>query len=250
MRLRRFDGAWRWHIARAVPVKDPAGQVTRWIGTNTDIQEQKEVSAALVDINAVLEQRVEERTSQLQVAEEALRQAQKMEAVGHLTGGLAHDFNNILQGITGALDRVQHRIAMGRPAEADRFLKAALESANRAAALTHRLLAFSRRQTLDPRPLDANRLIAGMEDMVRRTMGPAIAVEVVGAAGLWTMRVDGSQLESALLTSASTRATPCRTAASSRSRLPTNGSTTAPPASAICRPGSMCHSASPTTARA
>ena len=199
MRLRRFDGAWRWHIARAVAVKDTTGQVTRWIGTNTDIQEQKEVSAALVDINAVLEQRVEERTSQLQVAEEALRQAQKMEAVGQLTGGLAHDFNNILQGITGALDRVQHRIAMGRPVEADRFLKAALESANRAAALTHRLLAFSRRQTLDPRPLDANRLIGGMEELVRRTMGPDIAVEVVGAAGLWTVRVDGGQLESALL---------------------------------------------------
>ena len=173
-------------------------RITRWIGTNTDIQEQKEVSAALVDINAVLEQRVEERTSQLQVAEEALRQAQKMEAVGQLTGGIAHDFNNILQGITGALDRVQHRIAMGRPADADRFMTAALESANRAAALTHRLLAFSRRQTLDPRPLDANRLIAGMEELVRRTMGPAIAVEVVGAAGLWTMRVDASQLESAL----------------------------------------------------
>ena len=151
-RLRRLDGAWRWHIARAVPVKDAAGGVTRWIGTNTDIQEQKEVSAALVDINAVLEQRVEERTSQLQVAEEALRQAQKMEAVGQLTGGIAHDFNNILQGITGALDRVQHRIAMGRPADAERFITAALESANRAAALTHRLLAFSRRQTLDPRP--------------------------------------------------------------------------------------------------
>ena len=199
MRLRRFDGAWRWHIARAVPVKDPAGQVTRWIGTNTDIQEQKEVSAALVDINAVLEQRVEERTSQLQVAEEALRQAQKMEAVGQLTGGIAHDFNNILQGITGALDRVQHRIAMGRPAEADRFLRAALDSASRAAALTHRLLAFSRRQTLDPRPLDANRLIAGMAELVRRTVGPDIAVEVVGAAGLWTVRVDGGQLESALL---------------------------------------------------
>lgn len=199
MRLRRFDGAWHWHIARAVPVKDDDGKVARWIGTNTDIQEQKEISAALVDINAVLEQRVEERTSQLQVAEEALRQAQKMEAVGQLTGGLAHDFNNILQGITGALDRVQHRIAMGRPAEADRFLKAALDSANRAAALTHRLLAFSRRQTLDPRPLDANRLIGSMEELVRRTVGPNIAVEVVGAAGLWTVRADGSQLESALL---------------------------------------------------
>jgi len=198
-RLRRFDGAWHWHIARAQPVKDAEGHIARWIGTNTDIQEQKEVSAALVDINAVLEQRVEERTSQLQVAEEALRQAQKMEAVGQLTGGLAHDFNNILQGITGALDRVQHRIAMGRPGEAERFLKAALESANRAAALTHRLLAFSRRQTLDPRPLDANRMIIGMEELIRRTMGPDIAVEVVGAAGVWTMRADGSQLESALL---------------------------------------------------
>ncbi len=199
MRLRRFDGTWRWHIARAVVVQDPAHLVTRWIGTNTDIQEQKEISAALVDINAVLERRVEERTSQLQVAEEALRQAQKMEAVGQLTGGIAHDFNNILQGITGALDRVQHRIAMGRPAEADRFLKAALDSANRAAALTHRLLAFSRRQTLDPRPIDANRLIAGMEELVRRTVGPDIAVEVVGAAGLWAVCADGGQLESALL---------------------------------------------------
>ena len=88
---------------------------------------------------------------------------------------------------------------MGRPADAERFITAALESANRAAALTHRLLAFSRRQTLDPRPLDTNRLIAGLEELVRRTMGPDIAVEVVGAAGLWTVRIDASQLESALL---------------------------------------------------
>ncbi len=118
-----------------------------------------------------------------QSLEEQLRQAQKMEAVGQLTGGLAHDFNNLLQGITGALDRAQHRIAEGRAGDADRFLNAALESANRAAALTHRLLAFSRRQTLDPRPTDVNRLIAGMEDLVRRSVGPNIAVEVVGAGG-------------------------------------------------------------------
>ncbi len=131
--------------------------------------------------------------------EEQLRQAQKMEAVGQLTGGLAHDFNNLLQGITGALDRAQRRVAEGRVGEIDRFLSAALDSANRAAALTHRLLAFSRRQTLDPRPTDVNRLIGGMEDLVRRTVGPGIAVEVVGAGGLWPTRVDAPQLESALL---------------------------------------------------
>ena len=122
-----------------------------------------------------------------------------MEAVGQLTGGIAHDFNNLLQGITGALDRVQYRIAQGRTQDVDRFLNAAIESANRAAALTHRLLAFSRRQTLDPKPLDANRLIAGMEDLIRRTMGPNVAMEVVGAGGLWPTRVDASQLENALL---------------------------------------------------
>jgi nitrogen-specific signal transduction histidine kinase len=131
--------------------------------------------------------------------EEQLRQAQKMEAVGQLTGGIAHDFNNLLQGITGSLDRVQYRLAEGRTSDVDRFLKAAIESANRAAALTHRLLAFSRRQTLDPKALDANKLIGGMEDLIRRTMGPNVSVEVVGAGGLWPVRVDPSQLENSLL---------------------------------------------------
>ncbi|HEX4159652.1 MAG TPA: PAS domain S-box protein [Rhizomicrobium sp.] len=131
--------------------------------------------------------------------EEQLRQAQKMEAVGQLTGGLAHDFNNMLQGITGALDRAQHRIQQGRLADADRFIGAAIEAANRAASVTHRLLAFSRRQTLDPRPTDANKLIASMEDLIRRTMGPNISIEVVGAVGLWPTLVDASQLESSLL---------------------------------------------------
>jgi PAS domain S-box-containing protein len=137
--------------------------------------------------------------SERQNLEEQLRQAQKMEAVGQLTGGLAHDFNNLLQGIIGALDRAQHRIQQGRASEADRFIGVAIESANRAASLTHRLLAFSRRQTLDPKPTDANRLIGGMEDLINRTMGPNIAVEVVGAAGLWLTLVDAPQLESAVL---------------------------------------------------
>ncbi len=191
-RLRRADGAWRWHIARAVPVHDEAGKVVRWIGTNTDIDDQK-------NAESLLEKRLEERSQALALSEEALRQAQKMEAVGQLTGGIAHDFNNLLQGITGALDRVQNRIAQGRHNDVDRFLKAAVESANRAAALTHRLLAFSRRQTLDPRPTDANRLIGGMEELIRRTMGPNVRVEVVGAGGLWPVRVDPSQLENSLL---------------------------------------------------
>jgi PAS domain S-box-containing protein len=137
--------------------------------------------------------------SERQGLEEQLRQAQKMEAVGQLTGGLAHDFNNLLQGVIGALDRAQHRIQQGRAAEADRFIGAAIESANRAASLTHRLLAFSRRQTLDPKPTDANKLIAGMADLINRTVGPNIAVEVVGAAGLWLTKVDAPQLESAVL---------------------------------------------------
>jgi signal transduction histidine kinase len=169
------------------------------VGTNTDVDDQK-------NAEVLLEQRLEQRTAEqraqadaLAQAEEQLRQAQKMEAVGQLTGGIAHDFNNLLQGITGALDRVQHRLASGRSGDVDRFLKAAVEAANRAAALTHRLLAFSRRQTLDPRPTDINRLISGMEDLIRRTMGPTIAVEVVGAGGLWPAKIDAPQLESALL---------------------------------------------------
>ncbi len=182
-RLRRFDGQWRWHLTRAVPVRDDAGRIMRWIGTNTDIQDQKEAAAALENLNATLERRVEERTAQLQKTEDALRHAHKMEAVGQLTGGLAHDFNNLLQGIAGSIDRAQHRIAAGRAADAERFLDTAMECAERAAALTHRLLAFSRRQTLDPRPTDVNRLIAGMEELIRRTMGPAILIEVVGAGG-------------------------------------------------------------------
>jgi light-regulated signal transduction histidine kinase (bacteriophytochrome) len=130
---------------------------------------------------------------------EQLRQSQKMEAVGQLTGGLAHDFNNLLGGIVGALEIAGTRLAQGRTGELERYLTAAMGAANRAAALTHRLLAFSRRQTLDPRPTDAGRLVASMEDLVRRTTGPAIALDIVTSAGLWTILCDGNQLENALL---------------------------------------------------
>ena len=106
------------------------------------------------------------------LAEDALRQAQKMEAIGQLTGGIAHDFNNLLTGILGSLEIVNQRIAAGRSAEIGRFTSAATTAAQRAAALTQRLLAFARRQPLDPKRIDANRLVAGMEDLLRRTLRP------------------------------------------------------------------------------
>ena len=135
----------------------------------------------------------------LAATQDALRQSQKMEAVGQLTGGLAHDFNNLLTGMMGNLELLQHRVARGRLDDVDRLVNAAQGAGRRAASLTQRLLAFSRRQTLDPKPTDVNRLIAGMEDLLRRTVGPSTDVEIVGAAGLWTAMIDPGQLENALL---------------------------------------------------
>jgi PAS domain S-box-containing protein len=198
-RLRRADGAYRWHIARAAPLRDETGAVTRWIGTNTDVDDLRSAQAALADLNATLELRVEERAAELERTQEQLRQSQKMEAVGQLTGGIAHDFNNLLQGITGSLDLMQKRIAQGRIGELDRFVAGAMTSAGRASALTHRLLAFSRRQPLEPRPVRANPLVASMEDLLRRTLGERIELELVLAGGLWPTLCDPNQLENALL---------------------------------------------------
>ena len=311
-RIRRADGAYRWFLVRAEPLRGPDGAAVRWIGTNTDIEERRRAAAQLEGLNQTLEQQVEERTRDrdrmwrlstdvmlvarfdativavnpawtalfgwseaelvgwsfmdlvhpddaastaaaagdlsagsviprfenryrhkdgsyrwlswtavpdesfihavgrdvqaekeaaqaLAKTEEALRQSQKMEAVGQLTGGLAHDFNNLLTGISGSLELLQTRMTQGRLTDLDRYINAAQGASKRAAALTHRLLAFSRRQTLDPKPTDVNALIHGMEELVRRTVGPAIHVEVVGAAGLWPALVDPPQLENALL---------------------------------------------------
>ena len=161
--------------------------------------ERRRAEAALADLAASLETQVQQRTHELMAAEEALRQSQKMEAVGQLTGGLAHDFNNLLTGVTGSLELLQARIAQGRIKDVDRYVNAAQGAARRAAALTHRVLAFARPQTLDPKPTDANRLVAGMEELIRRTVGPAITVETVAVGGLWPTLVDPSQLENALL---------------------------------------------------
>jgi PAS domain S-box-containing protein len=136
---------------------------------------------------------------QLDQSRELLFQSQKMEAVGQLTGGLAHDFNNLLTGITGSLELLKMRLAQGRIGDLDRFVAAAQGAASRAAALTHRLLAFARRQTLDPKPISPNTLIADMEEMVQRTVGPEIRVETVFAIGLWATLCDPNQLENAIL---------------------------------------------------
>jgi PAS domain S-box-containing protein len=132
-------------------------------------------------------------------AEDALRQSQKMEAVGHLTGGLAHDFNNLLTGISGSLELLQIRISQGRYKDVERYISTAQGAANRAASLTHRLLAFSRRQTLDPKATSINRLVTGMRDLINNTVGPSIDVRVIESPAIWTTLVDPNQLENALL---------------------------------------------------
>jgi PAS domain S-box-containing protein len=132
-------------------------------------------------------------------AEDALRQSQKMEAVGQLTGGLAHDFNNLLTGISGSLELLQLRISQGRFKDVERYIAMAQGAAKRAASLTHRLLAFSRRQTLDPKATNVNRLVSGMRELINNTIGPTIDVQINEGSGLWTTLVDPNQLENALL---------------------------------------------------
>jgi len=146
-----------------------------------------------------LQHRVTERTAELERAHEQLRQSQKMEAVGQLTGGIAHDFNNLLQGITGSLEVVRRRISAGRTEDLQRFIDGAVQSARRAAALTHRLLAFSRRQPLAPRAVEANPLVLSMEELLRRTLGERTGLRLVLQPDLWPTRCDANQLESAIL---------------------------------------------------
>jgi PAS domain S-box-containing protein len=161
--------------------------------------EARTAAAALSELNQTLEERVRERTAQLMQTEDALRQSQKMEAIGQLTGGIAHDFNNLLQGITGGLDLVKKRVMQGRFSELDRFISGAMTSASRASALTHRLLAFSRRQPLVPRPVEVNPLLASMEELLRRSLGERVVFELVTGGGLWLTKCDLNQLENAVL---------------------------------------------------
>ena len=310
LRLRRADGTYRWHLTRAVPIRGAGGEIERWIGTNTDIEEQKGIAEALVTLNVTLERRVAEQSAErdrlwqtsqdllvvvdaegvfraanpawttvlgwppeevigkhhlafghpddqssseealaqalgaalptyesrcrhkdgsyrwiswiasseqgliyatgrnvtaerqaaadLAAAQEALRQSQKMEAVGQLTGGIAHDFNNMLAVVIGSLDLLSRRLDMSDE-RTRRYVDAAGDGARRAALLTQRLLAFSRQQPLQPEALDANKLVAGMSDLLRHSIGADIRLETVLAGGLWRIHADPNQLENVIL---------------------------------------------------
>ena len=174
-RIRNKSGSYRWISWVAAPDQDLV------YASGRDITAEKEAAEALA------------------ASEDALRQAQKMEAVGQLTGGLAHDFNNILAGIAGSLELMQVKLGQGRIGDLDRYIGLALGATRRAAALTHRLLAFSRRQTLDPKPTNINRLVAGMEELIRRSIGPEIAFTTAASDRVWSTMVDAGQLENALL---------------------------------------------------
>ncbi|WP_263290196.1 ATP-binding protein [Pseudomonas sp. GL-RE-19] len=146
-----------------------------------------------------LEQQVEERTTQLRHNEEVLRQSQKMEAVGQLTGGIAHDFNNMLTGIIGSLELLRRRLARGRTEDLDSLIDLGVTSANRAAGLTHRLLAFSRRQSLDSKPVEMNSLVISMDELLQRSINESIRLDMQLDEQLWVAEADPNQLESALL---------------------------------------------------
>jgi signal transduction histidine kinase/DNA-binding response OmpR family regulator len=193
------DGSLHWVDVRARAIRARNGRVSLLAGVTTDITERKLAEQQLRRLNETLEQQVEERTSQLRHNEEVLRQSQKMEAVGQLTGGIAHDFNNMLTGIIGSLELLRRRLARGRTEDLDGLIDLGVTSANRAAALTHRLLAFSRRQSLDPKPVEMNELVNSMGELLHRSVNESIRLDMCLDPQLWTAEADPNQLESALL---------------------------------------------------
>jgi signal transduction histidine kinase/FixJ family two-component response regulator len=193
------DGSLHWVDVRARAIRARNGRVSLLAGVTSDITERKLAENQLRRLNETLEQQVEERTSQLRHNEEVLRQSQKMEAVGQLTGGIAHDFNNMLTGIIGSLELLRRRLARGKTEDLDGLIDLGVTSANRAAALTHRLLAFSRRQSLDSKPVEMNELVNSMGELLHRSVNESIRLDMCLEPELWTAEADPNQLESALL---------------------------------------------------
>ncbi|HEX3710184.1 MAG TPA: ATP-binding protein [Pseudolabrys sp.] len=215
--IRPNDKEMRWILARRLAFYDKAGKPVRVVGVSVDVTDRKRELVELRNFTEALEAAVKERTHELEDrtneleaeyearkrAEELLRQAQKMEAVGQLTGGVAHDFNNLLTIIQGGLEMIGRQVAgMATSPASSRIVRGmdmALEAVRRAARLTERLLAFARQQPLEPKAVDANRLVGGICEMLRRMVGETIAFETVLSGGLWLTLADLNQLENSVL---------------------------------------------------
>ncbi len=217
-RVRRHDGVYRTFAIRGVPIFDKNGAIAEWVGVHTDITEQRQAEDTLKEhasnlereirhriraeeqlrqLNEGLEARVEAEMAERRQAEKALLQSQKMESIGQLTGGVAHDFNNLLQVIAGNLQLLSKDVIGNERAE--RRLENALAGVHRGAKLASQLLAFGRRQALEPRVINISRFVTGMDDLLRRSLGEAIEVEVITSGGLWNTYADPNQVENALL---------------------------------------------------
>jgi PAS domain S-box-containing protein len=208
----RMDGAVLPVLVNAVERRDDAGElrfirITIFNASDRRRYEREllearnaaeRANAELRQLNQTLEARVAEAVQERLTAEDALRQAQKMEAVGQLTGGIAHDFNNMLAVVLSGLSLLQRRLEKG-DTDVDKYITAAREAANRAAGLTQRLLAFSRQQSLSPQALNANKMVSEMSELLRRTLGETIHLETVLAGGLWQVHADANQLENAVV---------------------------------------------------
>ncbi|KPW91732.1 Signal transduction histidine kinase [Pseudomonas savastanoi] len=193
------DGSAATWLSTKAPLLDENGEVIGLIGSSVDVTARKKAEEAVRELNQTLEQRIEQAVFEREQIEDALRHSQKMDAVGQLTGGIAHDFNNLLAGISGSLELITKRLAQGRVGDVDRYVSVAQGAVRRAASLTHRLLAFSRRQNLSPRVTNVNVLIEDMEELIARTVGPEIDIKVVAHDDLWPALIDHAQLESSLL---------------------------------------------------
>ncbi|WP_229506368.1 response regulator [Massilia sp. BJB1822] len=196
-RYRKPDESWVWISSSMSRLDDEQGQPLALIAVKTDITERRRVEVALRDLNDTLEQRVGREIAERDKAEAALHQSQKMEAVGQLTGGVAHDFNNVLQIISGSLQMLSQQL--GEDALARKRLGMAVAAVERGAKLSSQLLAFARRQPLQPVVADLGRLVTNMDELLRRALGEAIDIVTISGSGLWNTLVDPGQIENVIL---------------------------------------------------
>jgi PAS domain S-box-containing protein len=196
-RYQKPDESWVWISSSMSRLDDEVGRPVALIAVKTDITERRRIEVALRDLNDTLEQRVGREIAERDKAEEALRQSQKMEAVGQLTGGVAHDFNNVLQIISGNLHLLNQHL--GGDEVARRRLEMAIAAVERGAKLSSQLLAFARRQPLQPVVSDLGRLVRNMDELLRRAMGEAVELVSVIGSGLWNTLVDPGQIENVIL---------------------------------------------------